>query len=97
MKRRALLLGALLMPTAAHAQPKRPATRAIKRQTAKPKVQPVAAAPRGLKEAKTQLVAFDASPFPYRGFIPDTNKPFLDKREGGKRGHGGKKPYRRPS
>ena len=87
MKRRALLLGALLMPTAAHAQPKKPAKRAIKRQTAKPKVQPVAAAPPGLKEAKTQLVAFDASPFPYRGFIPDTNKPFLDKRDGQRRGH----------
>jgi hypothetical protein len=84
VKRRALLLGAaLLMPTAAHAQPKRPA----KRQAVKPKVQPVAAAPAGLKEAKTQLVAFDASPFPYRGFLPDSTKPFLDKRDGARRGH----------
>jgi hypothetical protein len=86
VKRRALLLGAaLLIPTAAHAQPKKPA----KRQAAKPKAPatPVAAAPAGLKEAKTQLVAFDASPFPYRGFIPDTNKQFLDKRDGARRGH----------
>lgn len=81
MKRRALLLGALLMPTAAHAQPKRPA----KRQ-AKPRAQPVAAAPPGLGEAKTQLVAFDAAPFPYRGFLPDSRKPFLDKRDGERRG-----------
>lgn len=80
MKRRALLLGALLMPTAAHAQPKKPA----KKQAAKPKTAP--AAP-GLKEAKTQLVAFDDSPFPYRGFIPDSRKPFLDKRDGTRRGH----------
>lgn len=72
MNRRALLLGALLMPTAAHAQPKKPA---------------VAAAPPGLREAKTQLVAFDTSPFPYRGFIPDTTRPFLDKRDGQRRGH----------
>lgn len=88
MRRRALLLGALLMPTAAHAQPRRPAKRQGAKPSAKPKVQatPVAAAPPGLAEAKTQLVAFDAAPFPYRGFIPDTNKPFLDKRDGQRRG-----------
>ncbi|TAJ92862.1 MAG: alpha/beta hydrolase [Reyranella sp.] len=95
MKRRALLLGALLMPTAAHAQPKKP-KKPSKRQAPKPaaKTAPVhaakpapAAPPLGLKEPKTQLAAFDASPFPYRGFIPDTTKPFLDARDGKRRGH----------
>ena len=92
MKRRALLLGALLMPTAAHAQPRKPSTRQATKPAAKPApvhaAKPAAPAPPpGLKEAKTQLVAFDASPFPYRGFIPDTTKPFLDARDGKRRGH----------
>jgi hypothetical protein len=96
VKRRALLLlGALLMPTAAHAQPKKPKTPS-KRQAAKPATKPArvhAAKPAApppsaaLKEAKTQLVAFNASPFPYRGFLPDTTKPFLDARDGKRRGH----------
>jgi len=93
VKRRALLLGALLMPTAAHAQPKKPS----KRQAAKPaaKAAPAVhaakpappAASAGLKEAKTQLVAFDASPLPYRSIVPGTTKPFLDARVGKRRGH----------
>ncbi len=78
MKRRALLLGALLMPTAAHAQGKTPR----KKQAAKP-----AAKKPPPREAKTQLVAFDASPFPYRGFIPDTTRQFLDARDDKRRGH----------
>lgn len=95
MKRRALLLGALLMPTAAHAQPNKP-RKPSKRQAPKPAAKPAPvhaakpappAPPPGLKEAKTQLVAFDASPFPYRGFIPDTTRPFLDARDGKRRGH----------
>ena len=74
MKRRALLLaGAILMPTAARAQGK-PAAK-------KPPPPPPP------REAKTQLVAFDASPFPYRGFIPDTTRPFLDARDDKRRGH----------
>ncbi|MGQ0582158.1 MAG: alpha/beta hydrolase [Reyranella sp.] len=70
------------MPTAAHAQSKTPR----KRQAAKPaaKKPPPPPPPR---EAKTQLVAFDASPFPYRGLIPDTNRPFLDARDDKRRGH----------
>lgn len=93
MRRRALLLGALLMPTATHAQPKKPS----KRQAPKPAAKPAPAlhaakpapraAPAGLKEAKTQLVAFDASPFPYRSIVPGTTKPFLDARDGKRRGH----------
>ena len=95
MKRRALLvLGALLMPTAAHAQKKKPA----KKQAAKPaasktaapktaaKTPPPSPTP-SLKEAKTELVAFNASAFPYRGFIPGSTKPFLDARDGTRRGH----------
>lgn len=93
MRRRALLLGALLMPTATHAQPKKPS----KRQAPKPAAKPAPAlhaakpappaAPAGLKETKTQLVAFDASPFPYRSIVPGTTKPFLDARDGKRRGH----------
>ena len=64
MKRRALMLWALLMPTAAQAQPKKP-SKPSKRQAAKPAAKPAPPGPPpGLKEAKTQLVAFDASPFP---------------------------------
>ena len=75
MKRRALLLaGAILMPTAARAQNKKQTKPAAK--TAPPP-----------REAKTQLVAFDASPFPYRGFIPDTTRQFLDARDDKRRGH----------
>jgi hypothetical protein len=84
VKRRALLLGVLLMPTAAHAQSKKP----VKRQPAKPAAKKPPRSPTPpLKEAKTQLVAFNASPFPYRGYIPGTTRPFLDKRDGKRRGH----------
>lgn len=88
MNRRALLLGALLMPTAAHArttkQKQKPAPKPA------PKPEPKAAAPVGpqpLKEAKTQLIAFNASAFPYRGNLPGTKKPFLDVRNGKRLGH----------
>ena len=99
MKRRALLLlGALLMPTAAHAQKKKP----VKKQAAKqPAAKPAApkAAPKpapkapppsptpALKEGKIDFVAFNTSAFPYRGFLPGTTKPFLDARDGKRRGH----------
>ena len=93
MKRRALLLAALLMPTMAHAQNKPPTKQqAAKKPPPKPATKP-AAKPTGpppmppLKEAKSQLVAFNASPFPYRGAIPERRKPFLDKREGKRLGH----------
>ena len=78
MKRRALLLGALLMPTAARAKTK---------QATRKAASPPPAGPQPLKEAKTQLVAFNASPFPYRGIIPSSNKPFLDAKDGKRRGH----------
>jgi hypothetical protein len=92
VKRRALLLGALLMPTAAHAQSKKPVRRQSAKPAAKlaakpaPKAQPRSPAPPP-REAKTQLVAFNASPFPYRGFVPDSGRPFLDVRDGKRRGH----------
>jgi len=80
VKRRALLLGALLMPTAAHAR--------TKKQKPPPAQKPVpVVGPQPLKEARTQLVAFNASAFPYRGTIPGTRKPFLDVKDGKRRGH----------
>ncbi|HYD06201.1 MAG TPA: alpha/beta hydrolase [Reyranella sp.] len=83
MKRRALILGALLMPTVAHAS-----SRSTKNKKQKPPPKPAAPAhPQTLKDAKTQLVAFNASAFPYRGDLPGTNKPFLDVRSGKRRGH----------
>jgi hypothetical protein len=100
VKRRALLLAALFMPTMAHARTLRqtvkkqahhgPAKSAphapVKRAVHAPAVHaPVG--PQPLKEAKTQLVAFNASAFPYRGLVPGTNKPFLDVRQGRRRGH----------
>jgi hypothetical protein len=93
VKRRALLLlGALLMPTAARAKTtkKKQAKPAAKRAAAPAKPAPAPANPIGLqpvKEAKTQLIAFNASAFPYRGFIPGANKPFLDVKDGKRLGH----------
>ena len=86
MKRRALLLGALLMPTAAHARTttKKPAKQAAKKAAA---TVPKPSGPQPLKDAKTQLVAFNASAFPYRSVDPATKKPFLDVKNGNKRGH----------
>ena len=82
MKRRALLLlGALLMPTPARARTTKQATKKATSPAGLP------AGPQPLKEAKTQLVAFNASPFPYRGVVPGTNKPFLDAKDGKRRGH----------
>jgi hypothetical protein len=40
-----------------------------------------------LPQAKTALVEFDNSAFPYRGDIPEKNLPFLDAADGGRRGH----------
>jgi hypothetical protein len=41
-----------------------------------------------LKSAKTALVEFDVSPFPYEGVVPRTRKPFFDvTNEDGRRGH----------
>jgi hypothetical protein len=85
VKRRALLASAaLLLPAAAQAktakQAKKPATAPA----------PAPVAPAGLpplKAAKTQLVVFNASPFPYIGLVPDTKKLFLDVKQGNRRGH----------
>ena len=69
------------MPTAARAQPKKPPkqpTKPAAKPAAKPATPaPVAAAVAPLKEAKSQLVAFNASAFPYRGFLPDSRTPWL--------------------
>ena len=94
MKRRALLLWALLMPAAAHARTtkkkepvRKPGTRTAAARPAAPKPAPAPAGPQPLKDSKIQLVAFNNSAFPYRGTVPDTRKPFLDVREGRRRGH----------
>lgn len=70
------------MPTAAAAKtPKQPAKKsAVTAASVPTAMQP-------LLQARSQLVGFNASAFPYRGFIPGTSKPFLDARDGGKRGH----------
>jgi hypothetical protein len=81
VKRRALLLGGLLMPTAARAR----TTKQAAKKPTPPARPPVG--PQPLKDAKTQLVAFNASAFPYRGNLPGTNKPFLDAKDGKRRGH----------
>lgn len=40
-----------------------------------------------LVTAKTALVPFDNSPFPFRGEVPEKNRPFIDTVEGERRGH----------
>ncbi|HEY6995011.1 MAG TPA: alpha/beta hydrolase [Xanthobacteraceae bacterium] len=40
-----------------------------------------------LPAAKTALVPFEVSPFPYRGEVPDKKQPFLDAVDGERRGH----------
>ena len=73
------------MPTAARAKTTKQAT---KKPAAVPKPPPQPpSGPQPLKQAKIALVAFNASIFPYRSVVPDTDKPFLDARAGRKRGH----------
>ena len=48
-----------------------------------PKRRPLAPTP----APKIALVPFDISPFPYRGEVPEKNKPFLDVVDGDRRGH----------
>jgi hypothetical protein len=69
------------MPTAARARTTKQASKKSAPAT------PASSGPQPLKDAKTQLVAFNASPFPYRGNLPGTNKPFLDATDGKRRGH----------
>jgi hypothetical protein len=80
-------IAGLLIHTAAEAMAapasKREAARSAKREpasAAKPELRPLAV-------AKTALLRFDNSPFPYRGEVPERNRPFLDVRDGERRGH----------
>jgi hypothetical protein len=85
VKRRALLLAALLTPMPARAR-----TTKQKQVTKKPPAAPTKPSVKpgpSVADAKTQLVAFHASAFPYSGIVPDTNKPFLDTKNGKMRGH----------
>jgi hypothetical protein len=86
VNRRALLLGALLMPTAAHARVTKK-QKLVPKAAPKPAAPPASVGPPPVKEAKTQLVAFNASAFPYGGLVPGTKKPFLDAHDGRRRGH----------
>jgi hypothetical protein len=87
VKRRALLLlGALLMPTAG-ARARTRQKPAIKKAPALAPPKPAPSSLQPLREAKTQLIAFNSSAFPYRGRVPDSNKPFLDARDGKRLGH----------
>lgn len=75
---------------AAHKAVTHKAPAAAAHKPAPAKAKPAPAKPAGLqplKEAKTQLIAFNSSAFPYRGRIPGTNKPFLDARQGKRLGH----------
>jgi hypothetical protein len=91
VKRRALLLGLLLMPSVARARAntaqKKQATKKPPAAPTKKSVAPKAPPPQQLSEAKLQLINFNASAFPYTGNMPDTNKPFFDARNGRRRGH----------
>ncbi|WP_329647658.1 alpha/beta hydrolase [Hyphomicrobium sp.] len=40
-----------------------------------------------VKQPKTALVPFQTAPFPYRGALPGSDKPFLDINDNGRRGH----------
>lgn len=59
------------------------------REAAVPKPQPVQSRSAPLKQSKTALVPFQTAPFPYRGVLPGSGKPFLDivDETTGRRGH----------
>jgi hypothetical protein len=40
-----------------------------------------------LSASRTTLVPFEITPFPYRGDVPEKNRPFLDAADGDRRGH----------
>jgi hypothetical protein len=52
-----------------------------------PKPQQVISRSGPLKQAKTALIPFQTAPFPYRGYEPGTNRPFLNVNENGRLGH----------
>ncbi len=56
-------------------------------EAAVPRPQPVQSRAVPLQQPKTALVPFQTAPFPYRGTLPGSKKPFLDINEKGRRGH----------
>lgn len=78
-----VLLSGLTAPTLTSA--KMPAARDA--HGAVPKPQPVQSRAAPLKQARTALIPFQTAPFPYRGRLPGSEKPFLDVEENGRRGH----------
>lgn len=86
-RRAALAAGlAVALAAAAPAWSKAPAGADVKR-TAVPAPQLVQSRAGPLKEAHTALVPFQTAPFPYRGTVPASGKPFLDVAQEGRRGH----------
>ena len=87
--RHALLVlasAALLLPAGTDAMSAPAARRGAppaKREPARPAKPELPA----LASAKTALLPFDNSPFPYRGEVPEKNRPFLDVTKGERRGH----------
>lgn len=59
----------------------------VERPAAVPQPQQVQSRSAPLKQAKTALVPFQTSPFPYRGAVPGSGQPFLDVTENGRHGH----------
>lgn len=55
--------------------------------SAVPKPQPVQSRSAPLKQSKTAIIRFQTAPFPYRGVVPGSEKPFLDVSENGRHGH----------
>jgi hypothetical protein len=58
-----------------------------KSQTIDPKFDQSRSRSEALKKAKTALIEFGTSPFPYDGMVPEKDTPFLDVTSGERRGH----------
>jgi hypothetical protein len=79
----ALSIGAALTLGAAADAARRPA----KHRLITPSKTQVQSRSRPLKTARTALVPFESAPFPYHGTLPDSNAPFINVNENGRRGH----------
>ena len=83
----AAALAATLMLGLAAASSARAETPVQRTAAAVPKPQLVQSRSAPLKQARTALTRFQTAPFPYRGHVPGSDKPFLDVEENGRRGH----------
>lgn len=79
---------ALCLAVPAPVWAKTPAARDMPREATVPKPHEVQSRSAPLKQAKTALVPFQTAPFPYRGKVPGSDRPFFDVvQEDGRRGH----------